>query len=142
MTTPELATDSWVPDDLTFGARLALIRQRMGWNVKEAALACGLPAQSWRGWEIGGREPHRRTTIAMTIAAKTGCDFLWLVHGPDRGGAQPPRGYFEQSRTIRSIGSPDTRSGVTNHRGLSPTRSVRQTRPMSRSRKPPALVAV
>ena len=46
----------WVADDSEFGARLALIRQRMAWgNVKEAALACGLPVESWRNWERDGR---------------------------------------------------------------------------------------
>ena len=35
----------WIPDADSFGARLALIRQQLGWgNVKEAALACGRAA--------------------------------------------------------------------------------------------------
>lgn len=84
MTTTEAEPQTWVPE-LTFGARLALVRHRMGWNIKEAAAACGLPAQSWRGWEVQGREPHRLTTIAAIIASRTDCDYLWLVHGPDRG---------------------------------------------------------
>jgi len=58
MTMPEVETETWVPE-LTFGARLALVRHKMGWNIKEAATSCGLPAQSWRGWEVDGREPHR-----------------------------------------------------------------------------------
>lgn len=38
----------WRADDSTFGARLALVRQRMGWgNVKEAALACGRAGSDW-----------------------------------------------------------------------------------------------
>jgi hypothetical protein len=27
-------------------------------------------------------------TIGMVIATKTGCDYLWLVHGPSRGALQ------------------------------------------------------
>ena len=36
----------WVPDMSRFSVRLMLIRHELGWNAKEAALACGLPAQS------------------------------------------------------------------------------------------------
>lgn len=76
----------WIPDASTFGARLALIRQRMGWgNVEKAAKACGISTETWRSWERDNREPHRLVTIAKQIAGATGCDYLWLVHGPDRG---------------------------------------------------------
>ena len=139
MTTTEVShttaqTPPWVPE-LTFGARLALVRHRMGWNVKEAAAACGVPAQSWRGWEIQGREPHRITTIAMTIATRTGCDYLWLVHGPARGGAQPThkKPTFSQSRVVATIPPESTSmtSPVTVPVGpLPPGRAVRQTRPL------------
>lgn len=97
-------TQPWVPE-LTFAARLALVRHKMGWNVKEAATACGFAAQSWRGWELQGREPHRLTTIAMTIATRTGVDYLWLVHGPDRGGQTVRRSAFIGQRTIGTIGA-------------------------------------
>lgn len=78
------ATDRarWVPDDSTFGARLALVRQHMGWgNVKEAADACGLPVESWRRWERDGRAPRDIVEIADTISERTGCDFGWLLAG-------------------------------------------------------------
>lgn len=129
MTTSDASPQVWVPE-LTFGARLALVRHRMGWNIKEAAAACGLPAQSWRGWEVQGREPHRLTTIAMTIATRTGCDYLWLVHGPERGGAIRTFAYVGP-RVIRTIGDPTQQvppapsDGHTVH-----SRSVRQTRPV------------
>jgi hypothetical protein len=72
----------WVPDDSTFGARLALIRQRMGWgNVKEAAMACGLPVESWRNWERDGAMPRRMVEVASVIADRTGCDLGWLLAG-------------------------------------------------------------
>lgn len=73
----------WTADDSTFGARLALVRQRMGWgNVKEAAVNCGVPTESWRTWERDGVEPRRIVEIAATIADRTGCDYGWLLTGP------------------------------------------------------------
>jgi len=72
-----------VPTADTFGARLALVRQRMGWgNVKEAALACGAPVESWRNWERDGARPRNIVDIAERIAERTGCDFYWLLTGP------------------------------------------------------------
>src|SRR5687768_8225624 len=70
----------WVPDDSTFGARLALVRWRLGWNVKEAADICGINDQSWRNWEGGG---HPRDYIATCekIATTTNCSMMWLVGG-------------------------------------------------------------
>ncbi|WFF07218.1 helix-turn-helix transcriptional regulator [Micromonospora sp. WMMD1076] len=81
--TPEKHDErGWVPDDGTFGARLALVRQRMGWgNVKEAAIACGLPVESWRSWERDGRTPQRIVETAALIAERTGCDYGWLLAG-------------------------------------------------------------
>lgn len=75
-TTPQT---NWVPED-SFGGRLALIRQAMHWNVKEAAEECGLNDQSWRNWEAGGR---CRDLIAVgeAIAGTTGIDLAWIVMG-------------------------------------------------------------
>jgi len=73
---------SWVPTDGTFGARLALVRQRMAWgNVKEAAEACGLPVESWRTWERDGVSPRRIVEVSQLIAERTGCSFAWLLTG-------------------------------------------------------------
>lgn len=80
MTTPELQTDTWVPA-LTFGAKLALIRHHQGWNIKEAALACDISPQSWRGWELEGRLPHDQVGTAKKIATRTNVDLLWLLYG-------------------------------------------------------------
>lgn len=78
----------WVADDGTFGARLALVRQRMGWgNVKEAAMAAGVPVESWRNWERDGRIPRNIIEVSGQIADRTGCDLAWLAGFP-----QPPRG--------------------------------------------------
>jgi hypothetical protein len=80
----------WMPNDESFGARLALIRQRMGWgNVKEAAEQCGLPVQSWRTWERDNVQPRRIVDVAALISSRTGCDLSWLVFGrklSDQGG--------------------------------------------------------
>lgn len=87
MTTPETATRTptgqpWIPGDDTFGARLALVRQRMGWgNVAEAAQACDIPVPSWRNWERDGRTPRGIVEIASKIAERSGCDYLWLLTG-------------------------------------------------------------
>lgn len=86
------ATQAWIPNDETFGARLALIRQKMGWgNVAEAALACGLPANSWRNWERDNRNPRNIVEIAEAVSNRTGADFDWLLRGqrvPGRAGRQ------------------------------------------------------
>lgn len=74
----------WSVDDSEFGARLALVRQRMQWNIKEAARECGLPAASWASWEAGS-SPRRYTEICQKIAARTGADFIWLIVGPRHG---------------------------------------------------------
>ena len=74
----------WTVDDSTFGARLALIRQRMQWNVKEAARECGIPAASWGTWENGAM-PRRYTEMCKLIAYRTGCDLTWLTIGPRPG---------------------------------------------------------
>jgi transcriptional regulator with XRE-family HTH domain len=77
MTTATQGT--WIPE-LNFAARLALVRNNMGWNAKEAALACGLPAQSWRNWESGKR-PQDYETVCQRISARTGVDVDWLLRG-------------------------------------------------------------
>ena len=122
--------DSWTADASTFGARLALIRQKMGWgNVKAAAEQCGLPVESWRNWERDGIEPRRLTTIAMTIAGRTGCDYLWLVHGPSRGVYPPTNGLGPDSSASRWL-EPHVLPRRPVDQERHPTRPVRQTRPL------------
>lgn len=84
--------EPWTANDTTFGARLALIRQRMAWgNVKEAALICGIAPQSWRSWERDGVMPQgsRYFNICAQIAARAGCDYGWLVDRRPSGSSQP-----------------------------------------------------
>jgi len=133
ITTEERQGTGWTADASTFGARLALIRQRMGWgNIAKAARACDLPVDTWRNWETGVSEPLRLTTIAKQIVGATGCDYLWLVHGPGRGdgGGLPTREYLPGERVIATIGDPNrTRRTI--------PRSVRRTRPIdTRSIRP------
>ncbi len=70
----------WIPDLATFGERLALVRHRMGWNVKEAAVECGLPPQSWRNWE-SGKQPHDVVAVCRQVSLRTGVSFDWLLLG-------------------------------------------------------------
>jgi transcriptional regulator with XRE-family HTH domain len=119
-------TAGWIPTDATFGARLALVRQKLGWNVKEAAQKCGLPAENWRRWERDGIEPKRLVTISMTIAPVVGCDFLWLVHGPNRG--QIRTSAYGSTRVLATSSTTPKHPSSFGH--LLPTRAVRQTRPL------------
>lgn len=82
----------WTVDDSTFGARLALVRQRMQWNIKEAARECGIPAASWGTWENGAM-PRRYTEMCRLIANRTGADIGWLVMGPEGKRAQATAHY-------------------------------------------------
>lgn len=74
----------WIPDDQTFGARLALIRQAQGWgNVKEAARACGIPTETWRSWEsrTDASLPRKAVERVRQIVGVTGVDLDWLLLG-------------------------------------------------------------
>jgi hypothetical protein len=124
------ADPGWVADASTFGARLALVRQRMGWgNIAKAAKECGVPTDSWRNWEVDGSEPRRLVTIAQTIATRTGCDLLWLVHGPARGGVKATREWRSGARVLRQLPIPDASWNALPPSTISTTRSVQQTRP-------------
>ena len=78
---PTKTGTSWIPSTRTFGARLALVRWQMGWNVKEAAEACGLKESNWRGWELDGRMPQKLNDVAGAIAMATGANKYWLMDG-------------------------------------------------------------
>lgn len=79
--TTQPADSGWVPDDSTFGARLALVRQQMQWgNVAEAAKECGFPTQTWRTWEQGGL-PRDLVAVCRRISARTDCRYDWLLDG-------------------------------------------------------------
>lgn len=72
---------SWIPDTATFGARLALVRWRMGWNLKEAATECNLPStNSWSNWEEGAM-PRNYVDVVNRIVLRTRVDKVWLMTG-------------------------------------------------------------
>lgn len=100
-----------MPDDSTFGARLALVRQRMGWNVKEASLACGVPQASWREWEFSARRPRELQDVCEQIAKRTGCDDIWLMTGRNqpRDGGDGGGGSTLQAPTADKSSCCDTR---------------------------------
>lgn len=71
-----------------------MVRQRMGWNIKEAAFACGVKGTSWRGWELEGRRPRDLDDVCLKIASHTGCNDYWLMTGrttPNGGGGGESR---------------------------------------------------
>lgn len=75
---------AWIPED-TFGARLALIRQAKGLNVKRAAeMVPDVSVESWRQWEHG-RSPHQMDRVARRIADAFGVDYVWLLTGSRTG---------------------------------------------------------
>lgn len=85
MSTHTDVRQGWIPDAKTFGARLALVRQHMGWgNVTEAAMACGIAVATWRNWERDGRLPRDLIGNCQMIAARTGCDLAWLAGLPQK----------------------------------------------------------
>lgn len=92
---PTRSATGWTVDTSTFRARLALVRNQMEWNIKEAARECGLTGATWRLWELEGALPRDIVTVSKKISTRTGCDFLWLVHGPDQGGGNLPPGSSE-----------------------------------------------
>jgi len=72
---------AWTPEG-TFPERLALIRNRHRWNMKEAALACGVSPATWRTWEFGA-SPHNYVDVCHQIAERSDTDFMWLLSGSD-----------------------------------------------------------
>lgn len=145
----------WAPDDSTFGARLALVRQHMRWNAAEAARECGINADSWRLWEEG-RRPRDLMQTAQAIAARTGCDFRWLIMGPSRADLErrmrvtacsldwyDPRPDMPAMPVVPGVASTanyDTHSGPSDRLPL--TRAVERTRPAQRPVQTVSLLAM
>lgn len=73
-------SDGWVAED-TWGARLALVRQRMGWNYEQAGHACEIEPETWRQWEKVGRSPRKIHEVARRISDQSGANYVWLMAG-------------------------------------------------------------
>lgn len=71
---------NWVPDASTFGARLALVRWKMRWNVREAERECNVSQNTWAGWEAG-KKPRNILEVASSIVWATKVDRDWLLFG-------------------------------------------------------------
>jgi transcriptional regulator with XRE-family HTH domain len=78
--TTQSVQHGWVPAE-SFGGRLALVRQHFGWNVKEAAMKCHVPVETWRGWERDHTQPRRYLEVCRMIAEATGASYDWLLDG-------------------------------------------------------------
>jgi transcriptional regulator with XRE-family HTH domain len=78
---------SWIPDTSNLGARLALVRWRMGWNLKEAERECNLTQNTWGGYE-SGRAPRNLLEVVNRIVLRCGVDRIWLLTGE---GSPEPR---------------------------------------------------
>jgi hypothetical protein len=84
------AARGWTADDSTFGARLALVRQYKKWgNVREAAIACGVPPESWRTWERDHVLPRKYAEVCQRISDATGADRDWLLRGSQASQSPP-----------------------------------------------------
>ena len=94
----QAAEKAWIPRPDSLGARLALIRQHMGWNIKEAALACGIAAASWREWELSGRGPRDLADVAEKVSRRTGVDDYWIMTGKEN--SPRPEGPGAKSREL------------------------------------------
>lgn len=94
----------WIPSVDDFAARLVLIRHEMGWNLKEAAIACSIHAQSWREWELEHRKPRDYEEVCKKISSRSGCDYVWLMTGR---GAPTPRGGNEKAGGGVTVQPPD-----------------------------------
>ncbi len=105
--TTQSDTLGWVPEE-SFGGRLALIRQRYGWNVKKAAETCNIPVESWRRWERDHRLPRGYVDVCQTIASATGASYDWLLDGRRFPGARNrqtpeyPDSYPRKNLTLRN----------------------------------------
>ena len=109
MTVTDVAVTDWIPAADTFGSRLILVRQRMGWgNVKQAAQECRLPVQSWRTWERDGVTPRQIVDVARRISLRTGCSFGWLLTGSADGSIRTTA--YDPMRVVGAFASGPERS--------------------------------
>lgn len=61
-----------------------MVRQANGWNITQAARACGLPEATWRTWERGSL-PQQYHEVCKAISDATGLPLVWLLTGQEIG---------------------------------------------------------
>lgn len=106
MSTSELAPN-WIPDVSTFGARLALVRWRMGWNLREAERECNITQNLWGGWEAG-KEPRGFIETVNRITLRTGVNRVWLMTGegsPERPDSDPNLRTTDYHAVVTDLGA-------------------------------------
>jgi len=131
--TPKMTVQlDWIPSIDDFAARLVLIRHKMGWNLKEAALACGIRAQSWREWELEHRKPRDYENVCRQISEHSGCNLVWLMTGytpPTPGGGiargpiplvEPPPGFEPGTFSLQA--NRNRGNAAPTHRPVTPLR--------------------
>jgi transcriptional regulator with XRE-family HTH domain len=111
MTAVKDTTQGWVPSADHFGARLALVRNYLQLNIKQAAERAGVDNASWNMWEKG-RQPRDLVDKARQISSALGCDFIWLLTGSSEGGKTTP-GYPWLYRSLCDPHNPGTPLDVT-----------------------------
>lgn len=92
----DTSAKNWIPDVSTFGARLALVRWRMGWNMKEAERECNITQNAWSKWEDGAL-PRNYVEIVNRVVLRTGVDKMWLMTG--EGSPEPNRELVDYKAT-------------------------------------------
>ena len=90
----------WIPDVRSFGARLALTRWHMGWNIAEAERECGFSQNTWSNWEAGA-QPRKYVEAVTKISWATKVNRLWLLTGE---GSPEPLPHLDSNQ--EPIGSP------------------------------------
>lgn len=99
MTSTELKTN-WIPDTDSLGARLALVRWRMGWNLAEAERECHLTQNTWGGYE-GGRSPRNLIEVINRIVLRTQVSKIWLMTG--EGSPEPEERALDYGGVVSAL---------------------------------------
>jgi hypothetical protein len=92
----------WIPDTAAFGARLALVRWKMGWNIAEAERECGTTQNLWANWEAGSM-PRQLVEVAGKIAWASKVNRNWLLTGEGSPGS-PVTSLYRRERKSQKWG--------------------------------------
>jgi transcriptional regulator with XRE-family HTH domain len=108
--TGDAATEvDWYGDDrATFGDRVCVARQALGWQQKELAKRLGVKLKTVQGWEDDLSEP--RANKLQMLAGILNVSLIWLLTGEGEGVNQPDddampaeiKGLLSEMRQLRS----------------------------------------